>query len=790
MMRFMMTLESLKLKNFKRYREFEIAFEEGLYGILGRNGSGKSTIFEAIFFALYGEYKGSKDLVKTANAEGNVSVELTFLIEDRRYRVIREFRGKALTAYATLKEGDETIATSAKEVTATITKLLGMGKEAFLHTVFASQKELTALSTMKNDARKTMMRRLLGLEKIDAIEEMIRESLRDLNRDIKSAATYLLSDEAVQAYRDELKQKCENLEKLAREIERLKGDEKERKRAYEDAKREVEAQQKAKEARQKKVAEYEQVLQRLKLREKQLETLNSELAELQKRETHYREQRSLIEKFKQMEKTLAQQEELKAKFLKKEGLEREQEQLRSEYKSRKGELKGLQQEIAPLKGLQERLKAEQSTLEQLKVQFQQLDQQINTLNATIVTNHSKIEDVKKRLKTLKELGSESPCPVCTRPLLDQYEAVLASLNHEINAIYQKEIDTAQTALNGCMMQKEVLEKRISETEAQVSETDRQIARLQSKVEEIKKVTERLDEVAQKGQANNEEIAKLGNVTYDEAKHNALKEEREALKPEVDALLKLEALIATIPAKIEEQKSLQAQMTTDKASLTEHQKRIDEDGYSEEVHAKAVETLKACEKEKDEIVVRLNGVTLEHANVQRDIEAIEKELKRDEANREALKAKEHERDDYEKLKAVMREFKTHINARIAPRIGEVASEMYSRITRGKYQHIEVSPEFDFFIYENGEKYPIERFSGGEIDLANLVLRIAISKTLSELSGAGNIGFLAFDEVFGSQDEERRIRIMEAFHTISESYRQIFLISHETEIKEMFERVVEL
>jgi len=785
-----MTLESLKLKNFKRYREFEIAFEEGLYGILGRNGSGKSTIFEAIFFALYGEYKGSKDLVKTANAEGNVSVELTFLIEDRRYRVIREFRGKALTAYATLKEGDETIATSAKEVTATITKLLGMGKEAFLHTVFASQKELTALSTMKNDARKTMMRRLLGLEKIDAIEEMIRESLRDLNRDIKSAATYLLSDEAVQAYRDELKQKCENLEKLAREIERLKGDEKERKRAYEDAKREVEAQQKAKEARQKKVAEYEQVLQRLKLREKQLETLNSELAELQKRETHYREQRSLIEKFKQMEKTLAQQEELKAKFLKKEGLEREQEQLRSEYKSRKGELKGLQQEIAPLKGLQERLKAEQSTLEQLKVQFQQLDQQINTLNATIVTNHSKIEDVKKRLKTLKELGSESPCPVCTRPLLDQYEAVLASLNHEINAIYQKEIDTAQTALNGCMMQKEVLEKRISETEAQVSETDRQIARLQSKVEEIKKVTERLDEVAQKGQANNEEIAKLGNVTYDEAKHNALKEEREALKPEVDALLKLEALIATIPAKIEEQKSLQAQMTTDKASLTEHQKRIDEDGYSEEVHAKAVETLKACEKEKDEIVVRLNGVTLEHANVQRDIEAIEKELKRDEANREALKAKEHERDDYEKLKAVMREFKTHINARIAPRIGEVASEMYSRITRGKYQHIEVSPEFDFFIYENGEKYPIERFSGGEIDLANLVLRIAISKTLSELSGAGNIGFLAFDEVFGSQDEERRIRIMEAFHTISESYRQIFLISHETEIKEMFERVVEL
>ena len=36
----------------------------------------------------------------------------------------------------------------------------------------------------------------------------------------------------------------------------------------------------------------------------------------------------------------------------------------------------------------------------------------------------------------------------------------------------------------------------------------------------------------------------------------------------------------------------------------------------------------------------------------------------------------------------------------------------------------------------------------------MMRIATSKTLSELSFSGRVGFLAFDEVFGSQDEERR------------------------------------
>ena len=135
-----MTLKTLSLQNFKRYAFYEMTFEEGLCGILGRNGSGKSTIFEAVFFALYGEYK-NKELLKTAGIEGNVKVELTFYINEKEYTVIREFRGRVMTAYATLKCGEETTTTGAKEVTIAINKLLGMGKEAFLHTVFASQKE-------------------------------------------------------------------------------------------------------------------------------------------------------------------------------------------------------------------------------------------------------------------------------------------------------------------------------------------------------------------------------------------------------------------------------------------------------------------------------------------------------------------------------------------------------------------------------------------------------------------------------------------------------------------------
>lgn len=785
-----MTLESLKLQNFKRYASYEISFESGLCGILGRNGRGKSTIFDGVFFALYGDYKGSKELIPTAGSTGGVKVELNFEIEGKSYTAIREFRGKALTAYATLKEGDESIVSGAREVTAAVTKLLGMGKEAFLHTVFASQKELTALSSMKNDERKAMMRRLLGLEKIDKIEVMIREELTELNRDIKSASAFLLNEELLKQHQDDLTSKTALSQTLEATLKTLTEESLKLKTTYEAAKALVETQQKAKEERQKKLDALEKGQQTLALHQKQLTELETELKALTTHQSHYTAQLPLKGQLATLEQSLKTQDELKTKFLQKVGLEKEQEELRKGYASRKEEVAQLTKEITPLEEMQKQLIVEQTALAEFKAALLKLDTEITALTAEIGSNRSTIAKITKQVETITDLGRESSCPTCTRPLMEQYDTVLASLHTEISEVYQKQIDALQLRLNTLTEQKTASQKITDEAQQKFNLLQTQIALLQSKSKDLLKAREQFCEVEARGLGNKAALALLGSITYDENAHNALKEQHTNLKPQVEALIKLEALIATIPTKTEALQALQTQIKTDEASISSTQALITADTYRAERHNEAITHAKLSETAKDTKAVEYNAAILEQTNIRRDIEAIDKEIKRDETNRASLKTRENDQADYEKLKAVMSEFKTHINARVAPRIGEVASEMYSRITRGRYQHIEVSPEFDFYIYDNGERYPIERFSGGEIDLANLVLRIAISKTLGELSGGGNIGFLAFDEVFGSQDEERRIQIMEAFHTISESYRQIFLISHETEIKEMFERVVEL
>ena len=290
--------------------------------------------------------------------------------------------------------------------------------------------------------------------------------------------------------------------------------------------------------------------------------------------------------------------------------------------------------------------------------------------------------------------------------------------------------------------------------------------------------------------NKEELAKLEIYTYDYNLHESLLSKQKELKIKYEYILSLETMLKRVDSIKEELQTSIANQ--DKYNLELLQKDLEYKAinYDEVKHQEKIKQYDEVQKEKDSLITVINELKVKIATITGQIKTIEEALKNNEIQLSKVQTKKDDLMDYEKIKINLAEFKTKLNSKVAPRISDIASNMFAQITKGKYQHIEVSNDFDFFIYDEGKKYPIERFSGGEIDLANLVLRIAISKTLGELSGASSVEFLAFDEVFGSQDDSRRMEILEAFHTIKEQYRQIFLISHEMEIKEMFERVVEV
>ena len=67
------------------------------------------------------------------------------------------------------------------------------------------------------------------------------------------------------------------------------------------------------------------------------------------------------------------------------------------------------------------------------------------------------------------------------------------------------------------------------------------------------------------------------------------------------------------------------------------------------------------------------------------------------------------------------------------------------------------------------------SGGEEDIANLALRLAISQMIAERAGQP-LSLLMLDEMFGSLDEERRLAVVDLLRSLADRFPQVILITH--------------
>jgi exonuclease SbcC len=145
----------LKIKGFISYKDEQVIdftrFNQGIFLIEGDIGAGKTTIFDAMSFALYGEASGSdrgdsKETIEILHCNQlpkseDTVVELTFSQSGKTYKVERRIHfpksriaeggyGKA-TVKANLYEGKELLVSDAGKVTAKINEIIGLTKDQF-----------------------------------------------------------------------------------------------------------------------------------------------------------------------------------------------------------------------------------------------------------------------------------------------------------------------------------------------------------------------------------------------------------------------------------------------------------------------------------------------------------------------------------------------------------------------------------------------------------------------------------------------------------------------------------
>ena len=427
-----MKLTKLTLKNFKKYAYEEFDFSDGITGIVGKNGSGKSTIFDAISFALFGYLKNKKELVKNSNADENESVEvkLDFLIGSDAYIVIRTYTGKNLISKDSIYKNDNPIASDTSSVNEEILNLIKMNRKIFENTVFARQKDLITLSEGSTQDRKKMMRKLLGLEKLDTITENLQKEIKDLSSQI-GIISVLSDDEKTKMSENIKKHKDEN-DAINKEIEELCKEKNKLKNRYIEINKEL--------LELKDIKNSEDKINTYK---NQIQNYEKELKDLKNKQNSLQNLKQYNDDYNELEQKIKQLNELKSKNSikneKEKNFNNQKNNLDSQQKNLKLKKEEIKKIIKNYKILNKNYDNNEEKLKDLSEKIKGIDKDINTAEERINVAKEAIQKAETQKDNIQKIGKNASCPTCSRPLQDEYDGVISSLTKTINDLSQNKI---------------------------------------------------------------------------------------------------------------------------------------------------------------------------------------------------------------------------------------------------------------------------------------------------------------------------------------------------------------
>ena len=778
-----MQLRSIHLKNYRKYRSQSIDFPSGIIGIVGKNGSGKSTLIEAVGWCLYGNTaartKGEE--IKTTGVAGeDCSVTLEFVLNSDAVRVVRELKGKNASVRASIFLNGDTIAhvRGAKEVSDYIAKRTGMDRVAFFASVFAQQKELNAFSELQPGDRKKTVMRLLRIDRID-------EALSEIKKDIRGSA------EKIQMLEDNLKDMNELIAKqkqATREKKQTDAQISKHDKTISDA---ATAEKKAKadfsvyERRYRKHNAIRHkltgIVEKARSREKEKKTIETDQRSAQASKKQLMDMQPQLAEYKAIKQQKEDLDIAHGQFKEKKELERQHASLASEIRkvTRSNEL--IKNSLSGLQNLEAKTARQEAALQDKTAHIADLTVQISDISAEIKEAKRQKREYSENLDRMKKQGRDGTCPTCKRPLQDYLSLVSKQFADNISRLDKK------ICADQC--KKERFESRLQLARDFERRISKRVKRTEDLMHKKTRLLDKLENDEKRLESLKEEESKLAmrldshpGLVYDRTLHRAVTTKHNKLQLVKDKSIGLSESVKRIPVLDKRHTQCLEAISTLKKKRETEEKNISMVGYDRTEHQKAKQASeKATAKLTD---ARVKAVQLESKaqDVARQLAQITEDISEETKKRAKIDEEKEKMELRSKLDRVMGNFRLDLISRIRPMLSQRASELLDKITRGRYAMIELDDDYNIRVEDNGESFTTDRFSGGEEDLANLCLRIAISQELSERSGWVQANFIALDEIFGSQDEERKRNILDALQTLSDQFRQILVITHIEDVKE--------
>ncbi len=830
----------LRLHNFLSYRDCEVDFSGLHIAVLtGKNGEGKSALLDAMTWAVWGEGRGRTEDDRIRLGAAEMQVEFAFRVAGQDYLIIRKRtrgRGGEVHAFAIDPELGRKAITggTSRETQEEINRRIGMDYQTFANSAFVAQGHAGEFTRQGAAERKEVFRKILGMElyeelsvasskrekdakaRLDAIEREVREKRETVAEQPRfeaeaqaardARATIEPKIAAAEGARDELHGVALEFDRLQRDATATAA------RAERTSVAVVLARTGLAEATHA-VAEAEQAMDAgpaLELQHNALIGCRARDAELQKLESEARPLRDAI---------------LKAEARAQEARARVEASLVAADR-RVAELTEVAARLEPSRAKETALRLRQADIDGLRQQAE--EHAASGKNAGERRSAAKADANNFREEALKlkekaaSLEGQPQCPICRKPLSasdldhvqgeyaaqrkqlgERFRAAQATEQECIDAAARAEADRARLATEADRAQ-ELLrqadravhaELRAAEEAASAlppAEGDALALRVQLEsgiagqtfLLEAKDAQRQLAALEYSEEEHAAVRGKLGALDAFESEYRAFRraaDQLELLKPQLER-----AAQEVASRSAEEAEALAASEAAATALAT---------GSDVGPLLTAAETELANLRAEDERWTRQAGNADGRLAVIRDVRA------RLEMALDEVRAQQEEQDTFRALtRAFGRDgIQAMLIEQAIPEVEHVANAMLERMTEGRIQ-IQLATQritqakvvketLDIRISDDLGTRDYEMYSGGEAFRVDFALRIALAKLLASTKGAG-LPTLIIDEGFGSQDSEGIDRLVDALQAIREDFELILVVTHVDEMKERFERRIEV
>lgn len=787
-----MKVISLEMHNFRKFKNTSIEFPEGIIGLVGNNGAGKSTIIEAIGWAIYGNKaaRTKKDMIKRQGAGMNEEcwVKLVFEMGGNVYDVFRIITRSSTDAR--VKVNGTIVASSTQGATEYLEKMLGMDYDSFYTSIIARQQELNTLSNKSPGERKKSMLRML---KIDVLEEAIKK-VREDRRNMEKTVDYMekmMKDislmeaekkrnvELLKGYTEKLKEMEEHIKKMEVELK-----EKEEKREIE----------------RKRAEKFKKLEERRKLLEERrknmiasMERKMKELDELKQRKKEYENLKKYIEEYENLARKREEMDGLRIKYMEKRRIEEKLEELDREIEELNKSIDLLMKEMGEEVKIKEEMKKIKEEMEGAEREIEEIGREIEKEMAEIGFIDKRRREIEEKKMQIEKLGPSSNCPTCGRVLGERYEQLLLDYENEIKKL-EEEAERYRRRIEELKGRRDVLLRNKEEIGEREREMENRMVHYRGLMERMEIFKERKENNERRRREYVAKAEELRKITFDENVYEEIVSTLKRIEPLKNrAMIVKEAVkkIAEVEKEIDEMKNEVAITEKETEECIEEIKELDFNPEEYEIIEKDYEEIKNQFHSLREEYIRMEGKI---ETIRREMGRIEEEIEEQKRMEEEIKKLRKEISNLEMLAGdrdtgLLNNFKNYLISKIGPLLSHHASHFFALFTDGKYREIEIDDNYNIWIYDRGEKFELDRFSGGEKDLANLSLRLAISQLIAQRADVA-LEFIALDEIFGSQDRERRKNVLNALAELKRQFRQILLITHIEEIKDAMESIIKV